>query len=422
MIDSYYYLGALTDDDYHFPAADNLTINEVEHDHQDDQNHNYIAYEDYGDDGDKSVDLIDLKLTGDLRKDFDALTSSLAEHLQRTGNKNFDDIDIRGLLETKGELPPIIKSLTPPTPHPTSSTTTKPKHVSGGGGIKFDRFLNFDSSASSRAESGAGETRTAVTQSKSWRDQDDVVRAEAASDPSDSVTLCKLMKICDSPKKGSNNSNKRPKAYVGGDTLAAMGSETHRSVVDPPIDFMRKLTRQRRRRRRKKKLNLRTGEKTAGEVAKLLSELEGLGDVTKATEMKRGESDFSEGAPLDEGTKIPTSGRPPATATPPSDSEPAAVEAHSPIENAEERTRKTSVRNEDEDDDEEDLQHLDATVSKAEVFTVGEHNIDRDDSSWTPVLFQSPLLDTSTSSSSQSLSEGEDGWKPIGEPLTKQRD
>ena len=54
-------------------------MNEVPHDEHDDQNHRSLAYPDYSD-GQSSddVDVIDLKLTGDLQKDFDALTSSLA--------------------------------------------------------------------------------------------------------------------------------------------------------------------------------------------------------------------------------------------------------------------------------------------------------------------------------------------------------
>ena len=367
-------------------------MNEVPHDEHDDQNHRSLAYPDYGDGGSGNgggddVDLIDLKLTGDLQKDFDALTSSLAEHLKRTGNKNFDDVDIRELLETKGELPPVIKSLTPPLPSTTTMTTVAPKKSapSEGGGIKFDRFLNFGNSASGSSRAGGAQTTASASSRKStgWRDQGgDEVRQEEEN--SESVTLCKLMNICDAPKKQGEqiNSNKRPKAYFG-DTIA-MGSETHRSVVDPPLDLLfplraRRLT----RKRRKKKLNLRTGEKTAVEVAQLLSggggnkHEEGLRS-SPSSELQRKRGDLG----VDAG-----------------------------------RAKATLVESEDEDA----LQHIDSE-KEGEEFTVGEHNIDRDDSSWTPVLFQSPLLDSSTPSSSQSLSDSEDGWKPIGEPVTKQRD
>ena len=147
-------------------------MNEVPHDEHDDQDHMSLAYPDYGDGGSGNgggddVDLIDLKLTGDLQKDFDALTSSLAQHLKRTGNKNFDDVDIRELLETKGELPPVIKSLTPPLPSTTTMTTVAPKTSapSEGGGIKFDRFLNFGNSASGSSRAGGAQTTTASASS-----------------------------------------------------------------------------------------------------------------------------------------------------------------------------------------------------------------------------------------------------------------
>ena len=400
---NYYCLVA--DDEYSLSSPrDDPTINEVPHDEHDDQDRYSLAYADYGDvedsgvGGGDDVDLIDMKLTGDLQKDFDALTSSLAEHLKRTGNNNFDDVDIRELLETKGELPPVIKSLTAP-PQTTTVTTAAPvksASSSGGGGIKFDRFLNFGNSASGSRAGGAHSALTsAATRNKStsWRDQDDEVREEDSdSDPSKSVTLCKLMNICDAPKEGKQNKNKRPKAYFG-DTIA-MGSETHRSIVDPPLDLLFPLRKKRltRKRRKRKKLNLRTGEKTAVEVARLLSS---------------GRIEPTEGAP-----RIPTSYR----SSPSSELLGKSVDT----EVAEGRVKETLVESEDEYEDV--LQRIDEAAAKEEEFTVGEHNIDRDDSSWTPVLFQSPLLDTSTSSSSQSLSDSEDGWKPIGEPVTKQRD
>ena len=369
-------------------------MNEVPHDEHDDQDHMSLAYPDYGgggsgNGGGDDVDLIDLKLTGDLQKDFDALTSSLAEHLKRTGNKNFDDVDIRELLETKGELPPVIKSLTPPLPSTTTMTTVAPKKSapSEGGGIKFDRFLNFGNSASGSSRAGGAQTTTASASSRKstgWRDPSGDEKVRQEEENSQSVTLCKLMNICDAPKKQGEqiNSNKRPKAYFG-DTIA-MGSETHRSIVDPPLDLLfplraRRLT----RKRRKKKLNLRTGEKTAVEVAQLLSggggnkHEEGLRS-SPSSELQRKSGDLGV---------------------------------------AEGRVKETLVESEDEDA----LQQIDS-AKEEEEFTVGEHNIDRDDSSWTPVLFQSPLLDSSTPSSSQSLSDSEDGWKPIGEPVTKQRD
>ena len=407
----------VADDEYLLSTAhDDPTINEVQHDEHDDQDHDSIAYANYGDgeggdggDGGEDFDHIDLELTGDLQKDFDALTSSLAEHLKRTGNKNFDDVDIRELLETKGELPPVIKSLTPPT---TTVSTAAPTKLakSGGGGIKFDRFLNFGNSASGRAGGAhSALTTTATRKNVSWHDRSDEDREEA-SDPSKSVTLCKLMNICDAPKKGKQNKNKRPKAYFS-DTIA-MGSETHRSVVDPPLDLLwplrKKLTRKRRKR---KKLNLRTGEKTAVEVAQLLS---GGGLETAAS--TRGQVGFS--SKVSEGAlRIPTSDR----TSPSSKLQVASLAGkRGDMEVAEGKVKKTLVESEEEDV----LQIIDGTASaaKEDEFAVGEHNIDRDDSSWTPVLFQSPLLDTSTSSSSQSLSGSEDGWKPIGEPVTKQRD
>ena len=409
------YCCLVADDEYRVPTPhDDHTINEVPHDEHDDQDRDYdsLAYGDYGDgesgDGGDDVDLIDLELTGDLQRDFDALTSSLAQHLKRTGNNNFDDIDIRELLETKGELPPVVKSLTPPATPTTTVTTAPAKSASGGGGIKFDRFLNFGHSASSRAGAQNAPT-TATRKNASWHGQNDEV-GEEDSDPSQSVTLCKLMNICDAPKKGNKNKNKRPKAYFG-DTIA-MGSETHRSIVDPPTDLLRRLTRKRRKRR---KLNLRTGEKTAVEVAQLLS-----GGGLEMAASTKGEVDFS--SKVSEGALgIPTSDR--SSASSELQGASVALEPYSTGEGvdmkvAEGRVRKTLVESEDEyAADEGVLQHMDETE-----FTVGEHNIDRDDSSWTPVLFQSPLLDTSTSSSSQSLSDSEDGWKPIGEPVTKQRD
>ena len=408
---NYYCLVA--DDEYSLSSPrDDPTLNEVPHDEHDDRDRDSLAYADYGDGEDSGVgggddvDLIDMKLTGDLQKDFDALTSSLAEHLKRTGNNNFDDVDIRELLETKGELPPVITSLTPPPPQTTTVTTAAPvKSASSssggaGGGIKFDRFLNFGNSASGSRAGGAHSALTTAAatrkQSTSWRDQDDEeVRGEDSdADPSKSVTLCKLMNICDAPKKGKQNKNKRPKAYFG-DTIA-MGSETHRSIVDPPLDLLFPLRKKRltRKRRKRKKLNLRTGEKTAVEVARLLSG----GGI----------------APTEGALRVPTSDR----SSPSSELQGKSVD----MEVAEGRVKETLVESEDEYEDV--LQRIDeaAAAAKEEEFTVGEHNIDRDDSSWTPVLFQSPLLDTSTSSSSQSLSDSEDGWKPIGEPVTKQRD
>merc|ERR1719264_1045759 len=190
---------------------------------------------------------------------------------------------------------------------------------------------------------------------------------------------------------GNKNKNKRPKAYFG-DTIA-MGSETHRSIVDPPTDLLRRLTRKRRKRRR---FRVRTGEKTAVEVAQLLS-----GGGLEMAASTKGEVDFS--SKVSEGALgIPTSDR--SSASSELQGASVALEPYSTGEGvdmkvAEGRVRKTLVESEDEyAADEGVLQHMDETE-----FTVGEHNIDRDDSSWTPVLFQSPLLDTSTSSSSQSL-------------------
>jgi hypothetical protein len=366
------------------------------------------------DDGD--INDMTLKLTGNLQKDFDSLTTSLAKHLKQTGNKNFDDVDIRDLLHSGGDLPPSVKKYTTTTTTLTPPPSTRRNGDSksgviggggGGGGIKFDRFLKFSAGAKGSAKGRTKASTEMTSKQSSWQGQS---KEDAGSRRSDSggsgreaadtsVTLCKLMNICDFPK----NSNKRPRSYFG-DTRG-MGSVPHRTVVEPPATITRRE-------------NFRTGEKTALEVAMLLRG-ESIEDIERSATT---EMEFAAGETIerDESSE--------------NDTNPSFLIKNSPVmpmssirfepyigsdmeaSGSDMKLRRTSSSEESEVE----------KVGKAEEgrspdFSVSEHNLDRDETNWHPLLFSVPLLDDDSLSSSQALSDKVGDWKPSS-PITKQRD